>query len=75
MISLKETETSAALQAFLTKIITTDTIAIYLSRGSKHRSEIVVLQTALYNIGYGKALNWEKYGAEGGYEFLFDAGA
>lgn len=67
IVALKETNTSKALQTFLAQVETADTIAVYLSRGSKYKNEIVALQVALYNIGYGKALNWEKFGADGGY--------
>lgn len=38
-----------------------------LKRGSKAKAEIQALQTLLYQLGFGKELNWERYGADGGY--------
>jgi peptidoglycan hydrolase-like protein with peptidoglycan-binding domain len=36
-----------------------------LTRGSKANEEIRALQPLLYQLGFGEALNWEKYGADG----------
>lgn len=40
---------------------------MYLFRGSTHKKEIIVLQNTLFQIGYGTALNWSDFGADGGY--------
>ena len=38
-----------------------------LTHGSKAKEEIQALQTLLNERGFGAALNWEKYGADGLY--------
>jgi peptidoglycan hydrolase-like protein with peptidoglycan-binding domain len=38
-----------------------------LSKGSKAKTEITAMQNILKTLGYGKQLNWDKYGADGGY--------
>jgi peptidoglycan hydrolase-like protein with peptidoglycan-binding domain len=38
-----------------------------LRRGSKSKSDVKALQKMLYRLGFGKELNWERFGADGGY--------
>lgn len=38
-----------------------------LSWKSKSKTEVKALQNVLYELGYGEALNWAKYGADGDY--------
>jgi peptidoglycan hydrolase-like protein with peptidoglycan-binding domain len=38
-----------------------------LSKGSRAKTEIKSMQNILNSLGYGKQLNWAKYGADGGY--------
>lgn len=38
-----------------------------LSKGSSAKTEIKAMQNILKTLGYGKQLNWAKYGADGGY--------
>ena len=44
-----------------------DTANFELKKGSTDRKNIQLLQNILFELGYGKILNWEKYGADGDY--------
>lgn len=39
----------------------------YYRKGGSDRVRIAVLQTLLYDLGFGKELKWERYGADGDY--------
>lgn len=49
------------------KIDKENRIDSFIYRGSPHVSGIKAVQTLLNALGYGKQLQWEKYGADGGY--------
>ncbi|MCB9361035.1 MAG: M15 family metallopeptidase [Flavobacteriales bacterium] len=38
-----------------------------LKKGSTDKKSVQLLQNILFELGYGKTLNWEKYGADGDY--------
>jgi peptidoglycan hydrolase-like protein with peptidoglycan-binding domain len=42
-------------------------IETVLRRGSKAKSDIKTLQKILYRLGFGRELNWDRFGADGGY--------
>lgn len=44
-----------------------NTLKNYYYRGSPHKTAVVALQILLNELGYGKSLNWETYGADGYY--------
>jgi peptidoglycan hydrolase-like protein with peptidoglycan-binding domain len=39
----------------------------HLRRGSGHKEDVKVLQRLLFDLGFGAELNWQRYGADGGY--------
>ncbi|WP_300455972.1 peptidoglycan-binding protein [Desulfobacula sp.] len=43
------------------------TLEAFYCYGSPHSLAVISLQTLLNELGYGQALNWEKYGADGDY--------
>lgn len=49
------------------KLIDQQQVEQVLTHGSKAKEEIQALQRLLYKLGFGTELNWEKYGADGGY--------
>ena len=55
------------LTIILQNIGKTDTATVFFYKGSKSKAEIKLLQTCLNNLGFGAALNWEKFGADGFY--------
>ena len=43
------------------------TVTTHLRRQSGQKEAVQALQTILHELGYGKELNWQKYGADGDY--------
>lgn len=52
---------------YLQDAINQDEVEQTYARGSRHKAAIVGMQTVLYVLGFGKELNWARYGADGGY--------
>ena len=48
-------------------LIKDGTVTPHLSRQSDKKEAVRALQTILFDLGYGKQLNWQKYGADGDY--------
>ena len=48
-------------------LIKDGTVTPHLSRQSNKKEAVRALQTILFDLGYGKQLNWQKYGADGDY--------
>ena len=48
-------------------LISDGSIARTLKSGSSSRAAVSVLQETLYHLGFGRALNWDRYGPDGGY--------
>lgn len=48
-------------------LIDSGKIESVLKRGSRNKKEVQALQTILHELGFDKELNWERWGADGGY--------
>ena len=59
--------TVAASLRIIKKAIYEDKVESTFTRGSKDASSIKAMQIVLNEMGYGAELNWDKYGADGGY--------
>lgn len=55
------------MSQILTNLIKKDLIESNLKKNSSSKSAVKALQTSLYEIGFGKELNWKKFGADGGF--------
>lgn len=44
-----------------------DNASFELKKGSTAKENVLLLQNILFELGYGKTLNWKKYGADGDY--------
>lgn len=53
--------------AVLQELIDDGAIAKTLKQGSDASGAVKVLQEALYHLGFGKALNWDRFGPDGDY--------
>lgn len=51
----------------LAKLIAEDTVTSMLRRGSTARHAITALQTLLHWLGFDRQLQWQRFGADGGY--------
>lgn len=59
--------TVAASLRIIKKAIDDNKVETTFIKGSKEASSIKAMQIVLNEMGYGEALNWDKYGADGGY--------
>lgn len=48
-------------------LVEDDEVESNLFKGSRHKTDVVALQTVLNALGYGAELNWNKFGADGSY--------
>ena len=53
--------------ASLEKLFTQNNIEQLLRRNASHKKEVQLLQKVLYVLGYGTAINWDRFGPDGGY--------
>jgi peptidoglycan hydrolase-like protein with peptidoglycan-binding domain len=51
----------------INNLIKDGTVTPHLRRRSDRKEAVRALQTILYELGYGKELNWQEYGADGDY--------
>jgi peptidoglycan hydrolase-like protein with peptidoglycan-binding domain len=56
-----------SIRNVIRQLIENQQVESVLTRGSGHKDDVRALQTMLYKLGFGKELNWEKFGADGGY--------
>ena len=54
-------------QHIIKDLLEQQTVASVLKRRSTSEEEIKVLQNLLHDLGFGRELNWERYGADGDY--------
>ena len=54
-------------RATIKNFIKDGTVTSHLRRRSRNKDAVRALQTILYELGFGKKLNWQKYGADGDY--------
>ena len=55
------------MRSTLETLISQNKVADILKKGSVHKEPIRALQQSLFELGFGKEIKWEKYGADGDY--------
>ncbi|MCB0581002.1 MAG: peptidoglycan-binding protein [Phaeodactylibacter sp.] len=48
-------------------LIEKNTVAEVLKKNSAHKQEVKALQQSLYELGFGREISWERFGADGDY--------